>query len=297
MKTRSKHLVNKYDWGILQQMKEAEDKIVSLALYHPETAKMAAPYLDFILVGDSVAMTVHGYSTTQKATMEMMILHGQWVVSGAEDRAPVVVDMPACSYKTDVAALLNARALVRETGASAVKLEGGKEKAEAIRCIVIEGIPVMAHIGLMPSHFGEEGGYKTVGYSQKEADALIADALAVEEAGAFAVVLEGVAEPVAKYLTEILTIPTIGIGASPDCSGQILVINDVLGLKTSALSKPPKFAKCFKEEGMSDKQAVAAYAKAVTGGAFPDRKLHCFALKANAAPINFYARAAAAPQP
>lgn len=291
MKTRSKYLTNKYDWGVLRKMKEAGEKIVSLALYDEVTAALAAPYLHFVLVGDSVAMTVHGEATTQKATMEMMIEHGQWVVAGAAGMVPVVIDMPSCAYERDLDALQNARRLVRDTGASAVKLEGGEDMANAIRYIVIEGIPVMAHIGLLPSRFGEGDAYKISGRTQEQADQLIRDALAVEEAGAFAVVMEGIVEPVAKHIAGMLKIPSIGIGASPACSGQILVINDVLGLKTNALAKPPKFAKCFKAEGLSDEDAILAYATAVDSGMFPHRLEHCFAPREKDEPVKLYGRA------
>ncbi len=278
-----------YDWSILARMKEEGRKITSLALYDSQTAKMAAPHLDFILVGDSVAMTVHGHKTTRAATMQMMLLHGCDVVAGAGE-TPVIVDMPECSYHNVDDAMKAARLIRERTKCAALKLEGGEEKAEIIRRIVQDGHPVMGHIGLMPSHFGEDDKYVISGRGQEKADQLIQDAWAVQNAGAFAIVIEGSVEPVSSYLAKELSIPTIGIGASPDCSGQILVLPDVLGHKTDALARPPKFARCFREKGMTDAQAVAAYSAAVRDGTFPDREQHCFPVRPQDGEIVLYGR-------
>ena len=208
----------------IRAMKDC-DPIVCLTAYTAPMAKMVDTHADVILVGDSLGMVVHGFSSTLDVTLEHMILHGQAVVRGA-DKALVVVDMPFGSFEeSPQQAHRNAVRLMKETGCAAVKLEGGVHMADTIRFLTQRGIPVMAHIGLMPQALNTAGGYKVVGRDRSEWEQLIDDAKAVEDAGAFSVVLEGTAEPLAARITKALTIPTIGIGASNKCDGQVLVVD------------------------------------------------------------------------
>ncbi|TIW43637.1 MAG: 3-methyl-2-oxobutanoate hydroxymethyltransferase, partial [Mesorhizobium sp.] len=214
--------------------------IVCLTAYTYPVARLLDPHVDLLLVGDSVAMVLHGHKTTLGASLEMMIAHGQAVMRGS-DRACVVVDMPAGSYETSVAeAVASARRIVEETGCQAVKLEGGVDMVGQIAAIVAGGIPVMGHIGLQPQSVEKDGGYKIKGRTEDNVAALFRDAEAVEKAGAFSVVIEGTVESVAADLTRAIAIPTIGIGASRDCDGQILVIDDMVGL---TVDRVPKFVK------------------------------------------------------
>lgn len=240
--------------------------IVGLTAYHAHTARLIDPYVDFMLVGDSLGMVMHGFSSTVPVTLDMMILHGSAVVRGSS-RALVVVDLPFGSYEeSPESAFANAARVMKETGAGAVKLEGGRRMAETINYLVERGVPVMAHIGLTPQSVHVMGGYKTQGRQQHEWADLQHDAEAVAEAGAFSVVIEGVAEPLAVDLTERIEIPTIGIGASNQCDGQILVLEDMLGLSP----KVPKFVKEYAQIGAAIEGAVAHYAEEVRGGTFPD---------------------------
>ncbi|RWC23959.1 MAG: 3-methyl-2-oxobutanoate hydroxymethyltransferase, partial [Mesorhizobium sp.] len=204
--------------------------VVCLTAYTYPVARLLDDHVDLLLVGDSVAMVLHGHKTTLGASLEMMIAHGQAVMRGSA-RACVAVDMPAGSYEaTPRQAVASARRIVNETGCQAVKLEGGVTVARQIAAIVAAGIPVMGHIGLQPQSVESDGGYRIKGRTEENVAALYRDADAVEKAGAFSVVIEGTVETVAADLTRHISIPTIGIGASGDCDGQILVIDDMVGL-------------------------------------------------------------------
>ena len=239
--------------------------IVSLTAYHAHTASLIDPYVDFMLVGDSLGMVMHGLPSTLEVTLDMMIMHGAAVVRGS-NRALVVVDMPFGTYEeSPEVAFRNAAKVMQETGCGAVKLEGGARMAETIRYLIDRGIPVMAHIGLTPQSVNVMGGFKTQGRSQSEWGALETDAQAVADAGAFAVVIEGMAEPLAAKITKMIDIPTIGIGASKACDGQILVLEDMLGLSP----RVPKFVKEFGQLGAAIEGAVALYAEEVRSRRFP----------------------------
>ncbi|MGX8007750.1 3-methyl-2-oxobutanoate hydroxymethyltransferase [Mesorhizobium sp. ORM8.1] len=240
--------------------------IVCLTAYTYPIARMLDPHVDLLLVGDSVAMVLHGHATTLGASLEMMIAHGQAVMRGSA-RACVVVDMPAGSYEASPAqAVASARLIFDETGCQAVKLEGGVDVARQIAAIIAEGIPVMGHIGLQPQSVEKDGGYKIKGRTQDNIQALFRDAEAVENAGAFSVVIEGTMETVASELTRRISIPTIGIGASGDCDGQILVIDDMIGM---TVDRVPKFVKQYADLRGVISEAAARYATEVRSRAFP----------------------------
>ncbi|MET3790441.1 3-methyl-2-oxobutanoate hydroxymethyltransferase [Aquamicrobium terrae] len=242
------------------------EPVVCLTAYTYPIARLLEPHVDLLLVGDSVAMVLHGHDTTLGATMEMMILHGKAVMRGARN-ACVVVDMPAGSYEDSPRqALASARRLFEETGCHAVKLEGGTDMADRIAAIVEAGIPVMAHIGLQPQSVEKEGGYKIKGKTDESVAKLLEDARAVEQAGAFSVVIEGTMEPVAAEITRILSIPTIGIGASAACDGQVLVIDDAVGL---TVDRVPKFVKEYADLRNEVAKAAMSYAAEVRARAFP----------------------------
>jgi 3-methyl-2-oxobutanoate hydroxymethyltransferase len=228
-------------------------------------ARISDPHCDVLLVGDSLGMVIHGLPSTLGVTLEMMILHGQAVMRGSQ-HALVVIDMPFGSYEEGPEqAFRHAARVVMETGAAAVKLEGGAHMAETIRFLVQRGIPVMAHVGLTPQSVNVMGGYKVVGRAEEGAK-VMADARAVEEAGAFSVVLEKIPVGLAGRVTEALTIPTIGIGAGSVCDGQVLVVDDMLGLFTDFR---PKFVRRYAELGRATEEAVAAYAADVRARRFP----------------------------
>ncbi|TIM63238.1 MAG: 3-methyl-2-oxobutanoate hydroxymethyltransferase [Mesorhizobium sp.] len=240
--------------------------IVCLTAYTYPIARMLDPHVDLLLVGDSVAMVLHGHATTLGASLEMMIAHGQAVMRGSA-KACVVVDMPAGSYEASVAqAVASARRIIGETACQAVKLEGGVDMAAQIAAIVAEGIPVMGHIGLQPQSVDKDGGYKIKGRSRENIAALFRDAEAVEKAGAFSVVIEGTVEAVASDLTGHIAIPTIGIGASGDCDGQILVVDDMIGM---TVDRVPKFVKEYAMLRDTIADAAARYADEVRSRAFP----------------------------
>jgi 3-methyl-2-oxobutanoate hydroxymethyltransferase len=240
--------------------------VVCLTAYTYPIARMLDPHVDLLLVGDSVAMVLHGHATTLGASLEMMIAHGQAVMRGSA-RACVVVDMPAGSYETSPAqAVASARRIFDETGCQAVKLEGGVDVAGQIAAIVAEGIPVMGHIGLQPQSVEKDGGYKIKGRTEDNIQALFRDAEAVEKAGGFSVVIEGTMETVASELTRHISIPTIGIGASGDCDGQILVIDDMIGM---TVDRVPKFVKQYADLRGIIADAAARYAAEVRSRAFP----------------------------
>ena len=246
--------------------------IVSLTAYTTPMAQMMDGQCDFVLVGDSVGMVLHGLPSTVGVTMEMMILHGQAVQRGLS-RALMVIDMPFGSYEESPAqAFGNAARLMADTNAGAVKLEGGVEMAETIRFLTRRGIPVMAHVGLTPQAINTFGGYKVQGRGAA-AEAVLADARAVAEAGAFAVVLEKIPAVLADEITAKVAVPTIGIGASAGCDGQILVVDDMLGLFTAF---KPKFVKRFANLGEQGAAAIADYAEAVRSRTFPAPE-HIFA--------------------
>src|SRR6056297_2839798 len=249
--------------------------IVSLTAYTTPMARMMDGVCDFALVGDSVGMVLHGMPSTLGVTMEMMILHGQAVARGLTTTM-LVIDMPFGSYEeSPKQAFANAARIMRETGAAAVKLEGGRHMAETIAFLVARGVPVMAHIGLTPQSINTLGGYKVQGRAD-QADALLADARAVADAGAFSVVLEKVPATLADRITAEISIPTIGIGASVGCDGQILVVDDMLGLFTAF---KPKFVKRYAQLGRDGEAAIAAYADEVRSRQFPAPE-HVFAEKA-----------------
>lgn len=239
--------------------------LVVLTAYSTPVARLVDAHCDIVLVGDSVGMVIHGLPSTLGVTLEMMILHGRAVVRGAQKAMPVI-DMPFGSYEEGPEqAFRNASRLMAETGAPAVKLEGGVHMAETIAFLTARGVPVMAHVGLTPQAVNTLGGYKVVGRAG-EAEKVMADAKAVEDAGAFSVVLEKVPEGLAGRITAELAIPTIGIGAGVKCDGQVLVVDDMLGLFTDFR---PKFVKRYAELGKAADAAIAAYAADVRSRAFP----------------------------
>ena len=241
------------------------EPIVSLTSYHAHTAAIVDRYADFILVGDSLGMVMHGMETTVGVPMDLMIMHGRAVVRGTQ-RALVVVDMPFGSYEESPnIAFRNAATIMKETQCGAVKLEGGARMAETIHFLTQRGIPVMAHIGLTPQSSHTLGGFKTQGRDEDTWPLHIGDAEAVSEAGAFSVVVEGVVEPLARKITEAIDIPTIGIGASADCDGQILVLEDMLGLNAT----PPKFVKVYGALAEEIENSVRSYAAEVRDRTFP----------------------------
>lgn len=239
--------------------------LVSLTAYTTPFAQMMDDHCDFVLVGDSVGMVVHGLPDTLGVTMEMMELHGAAVKRGLQ-KAMMVVDMPFGSYEESPAqAFQNAARLMRTTGAAAVKLEGGTTMAETISFLTKRSIPVMAHVGLTPQAINTLGGYKVQGRGD-DRSRVIADAKAVADAGAFSVVLEKVPASLSDEITNSVSIPTIGIGASPGCDGQILVVDDMLGLFKAF---KPKFAKRYGTLADDGEAAIAAYAREVRERKFP----------------------------
>ena len=252
------------------------EKLSMLTAYDYSTAKLEDEAgINGILVGDSLGNVVLGYEDTVSVTMEDMIHHGAAVARGAKN-ALVVVDMPFMSYEVSVEeAVRNAGRLMKEGRAGAVKLEGGVRVAGQIRAIVKAGIPVMGHIGLTPQSINVFGGFKVQGKSEEAARALLADAKAVEEAGAFALVIEAVPAALAKMITDAVSIPTIGIGAGAGCDGQILVYQDMLGMFSDFT---PKFVKRYANVGEVMREAFANYAAEVASGAFPTEE-HTYKMK------------------
>ena len=241
------------------------EPIVSLTSYHAHTARLMDQYCDFILVGDSLGMVMHGMESTVPVTLDMMILQGRAVMRGSK-RALVVVDMPFGSYEASKEqAFMSASRVLKETGCGAIKLEGGRRMAETIRFLVERGVPVMGHIGLTPQSINTIGSFKAQGREEKDWGPIEQDARAVTDAGAFCMVIEAVAEPLARKITDAVEIPTIGIGASAACDGQILVLEDMLGLS----ARVPKFVKRYGDLGPSIEKAVANYAAEVRSRAFP----------------------------
>ncbi|MQG77358.1 MAG: 3-methyl-2-oxobutanoate hydroxymethyltransferase [SAR202 cluster bacterium] len=254
----------------VQEFKKKGQKFAVLTAYDYPTAKLVEEAgVPVILVGDSLGQVVLGYDSTVKVTMEEMLHHTKAVVRGTQ-RAMVVGDMPFLSYNLDEAqALSNAGRFLQEAGAQAVKLEGGVHVADTVKRITEAGIPVMGHIGLTPQSVHQLGGYRVQGKTSAEAHELVEDALALEAAGAFAVVLELIPASVAETISQRLTIPTIGIGAGVGCDAQVQVINDMLGLNTAFV---PKHAKRYATLGDTMRDAIAAYAAEVQAGTFPTDK-------------------------
>jgi 3-methyl-2-oxobutanoate hydroxymethyltransferase len=245
--------------------RKGQTPIVCLTAYTAPMAEILDDHCDLLLVGDSVGMVVHGLPNTVGVTLEMMILHGQAVMRGSK-RAMVVVDMPFGSYEGSAeVAYANAARVMKETGAQAVKVEAGPHVAANIEYLVARGIPVMGHVGLRPQAVLVDGGFKAKGKAVEERQRILAEARAAAEAGAFAVVVEGVAEGLAREITEAIEVPTIGIGASAGCDGQILVTDDMLGL----FDWTPKFVRRYADLRGEISQAVGRYAEDVRARRFP----------------------------
>lgn len=251
----------------LQRMRDRDERITMITAYDFPSARLVDEAgIPIILVGDSLGMVVLGYESTLPVTVDDMVHHGAAVVRGSE-RAHVVVDMPFGSYQTGWQdALRNATRIMQETGCGSVKLEGGVRSAETVERLVGAGIPVMGHVGLTPQSVNAFGGYKIQGRTPRDAVRLINDAKALEEAGAYAVVLEVVPAAVAATITERISVPTIGIGAGPYCSGQVQVLHDMLGLDKDFA---PKHARRFLEGARAIGGALVAYREAVEAGEFP----------------------------
>lgn len=241
--------------------------LVMLTAYDAPMAELMDPHVDIILVGDSLGMVVHGLPSTVGVTMEMMILHGQAVMRGSS-QAFVVVDMPFGSYETsEDQAFLNAARIMKETGCQAIKIESGAYAARQIAHLVERGIPVMGHIGLRPQAINVDGGFRAKGRTETEREIVINEARAADRAGAFAIVIEGVAEDLAAEITAEVSCPTIGIGASAACDGQVLVAQDMLGLFDWA----PKFVRRYADLRPDIEAAVKAYADDVRSRDFPGK--------------------------
>ncbi|MFZ0057349.1 MAG: 3-methyl-2-oxobutanoate hydroxymethyltransferase [Pseudolabrys sp.] len=250
------------------------EPIVCLTSYHAHTARLVDAYCDVILVGDSLGMVMHGLETTVPVTLDMMILQGHAVMRGSK-RALVVVDMPFGSYESSKEqAFMNASRVLKETGCGAIKVEGGKRMAETIAFLTERGVPVMAHVGLTPQAINTIGSFRAQGRDESDWSRIEQDAIAVSQAGAFAVVIEAVAEPLARKLTSAVAIPTIGIGASVACDGQILVLEDMLGLSP----RVPKFVKRYGTLGPGIEKAIADYAAEVRSRTFPGPE-HVYPMK------------------
>lgn len=263
------NIKDKISVPIIVGKKQQKEPIKVLTAYdYRMSALLDSCGIDILLVGDSLGNVVYGYDSTLPVTMEMMIAHTAAVVRGRE-RALVVTDLPFMSYQvSDQDAVMNAGRLVKEGGAEAVKLEGGMAMAGRIKHIADADIPVMGHIGLRPQAVNMMGGYKVQGRSEEEQAILLEDAMAIQDAGAFAIVIEGVPAATAAKITKSLSIPTIGIGAGPDCDGQVLVIDDMLGISEFT----PKFVRRFADLSQDILSAVSSYCKAVDEGSFPSKE-------------------------
>lgn len=250
----------------IRARKNAPEPLVCLTAYTAPMAQLLDPHCDVLLVGDSIGMALYGMENTLGVTLEMLIAHGQAVMRKAR-RSCVLIDLPYGTYEdSPQQAYQSALRLMTETGCDGVKLEGGREMVETIGFLSSQGLPVMAHIGLKPQSVVKEGGYKIKGKTEEEAEALLEDARAVEAAGAFAILIEGTVEPVACTITQSVSIPTIGIGASSACDGQILVTEDLLGL---TVDHTPKFVKTYANLGAIITEAVSSYAADVRARSFP----------------------------
>lgn len=254
----------------IAEMKRKHEKIPMLTAYDYSTARLVDEAgIPMILVGDSLGMVVLGYETTLSVTMEDMLHHVKAVVRGSK-HAMVIADMPFMSYQAGSAdAMRNAGRFLQEAGAQAVKLEGGERIADTVKKLVDHGIPIMGHIGLTPQSIHQLGGYKVQGKTSAAAAQLIKDAKCLEEAGAFSIVLESVPLQLAKQISENSSVPTIGIGAGVHCDGQVLVINDMLGLFSDI---HPKFVKQYANLSQNISEALARYSNEVKNGTFPEEK-------------------------
>lgn len=247
------------------RQRKGGEPLVMLTAYTVRMAQLLDPHCDMLLVGDSLGQVIYGLPHTVAVTMEMMCAHGAAVVRGSY-HAAVIVDMPFGSYEASPEqAFSNAARLLKETGAAAVKVEGGKVLAPTVEFLTSRGIPVMAHVGLTPQAVNILGGYGVRGKSAEEAKSIVEDAVAMSDAGAFSMVIEGVLEPIAIEITNKIACPTIGIGASAQCDGQVLVTEDMLGL----FDRVPKFVKKFGNMGVSVEEAVREYASGVRDRSFP----------------------------
>ena len=247
---------------------KGQRKIVCLTAYSAPMAHALDPHCDMLLVGDSVAMVIYGMDTTQNADLNMMIRHGEAVMRRRKSSL-VVIDLPAGSYENSPAqALASASEIMAKTGADAVKLEGGTNLAPHVKCLVDSGIPVLGHIGLLPQHAVAGAAFRITGRSEEEANQLHKDANAIVEAGVFGIVLEGIIEPVAASIAIGCKVPSIGIGASASCDGQILVTDDLLGLYDAFT---PKFVRKFANLQDDIGAAAADYHAAVIDGSFPTK--------------------------
>ena len=246
------------------------ERLVVLTAYdHPTAVALDRAGVDILLVGDSLGMVVLGHRSTLPVTLEMM-LHHTAAVARAVTRALVVADMPWLTYHTGPAdAVRHAGRLVQEAGAEAVKLEGGRARLEVVRALVNAEIPVMGHLGLTPQSVHVLGGYRVQGKKLSQAEALVDDARALEEAGVFSIVLEGMPGAVGRLVTQAVSVPTIGIGAGPDCDGQVLVLHDLIGLGETT---PPRFVRRYADAGRLITDAAAAFARDVRSGDFPSER-------------------------
>jgi len=271
MSTQNK--INRKTIVDIKKMKTQGEKITVLTAYdYPMASILDESEIDMILVGDSLGMVVLGYDSTVPVTMDDMLHHTRAVARGAR-KSMIVADMPFLSYQVSAeAAMTNAGRFLKEADAQAVKLEGGREHADLIRKMTMSGIPVMAHLGLTPQSIHQLGGFKVQGKKEDAAEKILQDALILEEAGAFSVVLECIPEKLAAEITGTLSIPTIGIGAGVRCDGQVLVLNDMLGLYEKMT---PKFVKKYINLNLEIKNAVKQYIQEVKTGAFPDAE-HSF---------------------
>jgi 3-methyl-2-oxobutanoate hydroxymethyltransferase len=242
------------------------EPIAVLTAYTAPIARLVDPHVDMILVGDSLGMVIYGMTSTLSVTLDMMVAHGKAAVS-ASSHAAVVVDLPFGSYQTSPQqAFTSAARVMAETGCDAVKMEGGIEMAETVAFLVARGIPVMGHVGLVPQSVNVLGGYKARGRDPKEAERILEGAMAIAEAGAFSIVIEGTIDPVSRAITAAVPCPTIGIGASAGCDGQVLVIDDVLGMMGDF---KPKLARRYVDLGSQIAEAARSYSADVKAHRFP----------------------------
>lgn len=254
--------------------RKGKEPIIALTASASWMARLLDPYVDILLVGDSLGMVLYGMQSTLPVTLDMMIAHGRAVVNASKS-ACVVVDMPFGSYQScQTDAFISCARVMKETGCHALKLEGGAEMADTIAYLTARGIAIMGHIALMPQYVNTLGGYRFRGRDEADRKKICEDALAVEKAGAFAVVLEGIEESLAREITHKLTIPTIGIGASIACDGQVLVSEDMLGITENSA----RFVKQYAKLGETISRAVEKYAKEVRMRQFPTLE-HCYAQK------------------
>ncbi len=269
------------------------EPVVCLTAYSAPMARALDPHVDLLLVGDSVGMVVYGMETTIGVSLETMIAHGAAVRRGAS-HACVIVDLPFGSYQASPArAFENAARVMAETGCAGVKLEGGCAMAETVAFLNARGIPVLGHVGLLPQSFHAQGGFRAQGREEAGAAQIREDARAIAEAGAFAIVVEGTFEAVAREITAEIPVPTIGIGASPACDGQILVTEDILSLSGARV---PRFVKQYANLADGLDKAVAAYAEDVRARRFPGLE-HCFGAKPTSGPAQDQAKSEETPTP